>query len=637
MKKLFSKLMLIALTAMTFVACQDVPEPYDRPGTGSNIPGVADIPGGEGEGTFAVPFNAIAALNFGNRLAAGEVSKNYMYIKGKVSKLPAEKDRFENNSYGNGSFYISNDGGHGNEFYVYRALYLGNKKFASGDTPVKLGDEVIICAKITNYNGTIETNQGEGFVYELNGVNRGGEILPSEPSDPGTPSGDGTQANPYNVAGVLAYINTLGSNTSENVVYVKGKIATIQEEFSTQYGNATFDMSDDGKASNVFKAFQVYYLGNKKYTGTETQIKVGDDVIVCGKVVNFKGNTPETAAKTGYLYSLNGVTEATDTPTPQPTGQNLLTNGDFETWTNGQPDHWKTTSTASNATLTQSTDAHTGSFSVSVGFNETSNKRLAYEELKLKAGTYTFSFYAKSTTTNASQTQAGYVEVTNGTAGSYKYGGYVTLSNTEWTQVSTTFTLSAEATVALVMMNPKTTNYATAQDILVDDASLVTSDGGIADGSDPNPNPNPTSDGYSLTTTISSGTYIIAANVSGSNYVVAKPLTSNYGYLQTASATLTDNVLSATSENEFTFTAVDGGFTIQDGSGKYYYMTGTFNSFNVQADVPSEGHVWSVTFEGDNVVIKNVLKNKTLQYSTQYSSYGAYTDTTNKLPSLFKK
>jgi len=180
MKKLFSKLMFVALTAMTFAACSDVPNPYDVPGTGQNVPGVADIPGGTGEGTFASPFNAIAALNFGNKLEIGEISKDYMYIKGKVSKLAAEKDRFENNSYGNGSFYISNDGGHGNEFYVYHANYLGNKKFTSGDTPVVVGDDVIICAKITNYNGTIETTQGEGFVYELNGVNRGGEILPSE-------------------------------------------------------------------------------------------------------------------------------------------------------------------------------------------------------------------------------------------------------------------------------------------------------------------------------------------------------------------------------------------------------------------------------------------------------------------------
>ena len=33
------------------------------------------------------------------------------------------------------------------------------------------------------------------------------------------------------------------------------------------------------------------------------------------------------------------------------------------------------------------------------------------------------------------------------------------------------------------MMNPKTSNYATSQDILVDDAELLTSDGGLADGS----------------------------------------------------------------------------------------------------------------------------------------------------------
>ena len=82
--------------------------------------------------------------------------------------------------------------------------------------------------------------------------------------------------------------------------------------------------------------------------------------------------------------------------------------------------------------------------------------------------------------------------MTDGSAGSYKYGGYTSLNNTEWTLVSTTFTLSAEATVALVMMNPKTSSYATAQDILVDDASLTTSDGGLAGGETPTPTPDPT-------------------------------------------------------------------------------------------------------------------------------------------------
>lgn len=496
MKKLFSKLMFVALTAMTFTACSDVPNPYDVPGTGQNIPGVADIPGGTGTGlTPEDPYNTIAAINFGNKLAQGDVS-DWRFIKGKVSKI---EEQFTT-QYGNATFYISEDGSHGNEFYVYRVNYLANKKFASGDPELKVGDDVVINAKITNYNGTIETNQKEGFVLEHNGVNRGGAIYPSQPSErSGEPTGDGTLANPFNVAGILAFTNALADNAkSENDIYFKGKVSKIVNNYvADNYGNATFYVSEDGTENGQFYCYRALYLGNQKYTNGDL-LKVGDEVIICGKVTKYVGSkgdpTPETVQNEAYLYSLNGNTEAGDAPTPQPTGQNILTNGDFESWTDGQPDHWKTTSSAGNATLTQSTDAHAGSYSVSVGFNATSNKRLGHEEITLKAGTYTFSFYAKSTTAEASQTQAGYVEVTNGTAGSYKYGGYVTLNNTEWTQVSTTFTLATEATVALVMMNPKTSSYATAQDILVDDATLVTSDGGLADGTEPNPNPNPNPD-----------------------------------------------------------------------------------------------------------------------------------------------
>ena len=37
-----------------------------------------------------------------------------------------------------------------------------------------------------------------------------------------------------------------------------------------------------------------------------TNINVGNEVIVCGKVVNYKGNTPDTVGGKAYLYSLNG-------------------------------------------------------------------------------------------------------------------------------------------------------------------------------------------------------------------------------------------------------------------------------------------------------------------------------------------
>ena len=55
--------------------------------------------------------------------------------------------------------------------------------------------------------------------------------------------------------------------------------------------------------------FHALCHGNKKFEEGQTDIKVGDDVIICGQLMNYKGNTPETVSGKAYLYSLNGKTE----------------------------------------------------------------------------------------------------------------------------------------------------------------------------------------------------------------------------------------------------------------------------------------------------------------------------------------
>ena len=40
----------------------------------------------------------------------------------------------------------------------------------------------------------------------------------------------------------------------------------------------------------------------------QTDIKVGDEVIICGKLMNYQNNTPETVANATYLVSINGET-----------------------------------------------------------------------------------------------------------------------------------------------------------------------------------------------------------------------------------------------------------------------------------------------------------------------------------------
>lgn len=122
-------------------------------------------------------------------------------------------------------------------------------------------------------------------------------------------NGYGILNNPFTacMANVLAGSLEQGETTPEDY-YVKGKIADIKYTFSEQYGTATFFISRDGSNDYTFQAYSVYYLENKPWVEGNTQIKVGDEVIICGKLTNYNG-TPETASKKAYIYSLNGVTK----------------------------------------------------------------------------------------------------------------------------------------------------------------------------------------------------------------------------------------------------------------------------------------------------------------------------------------
>ena len=307
MKKVIYSMLALFCAAFAFTSCEDVPMPYDQPGEGGDDPIVIQP---TGDGTVDNPYNVTAALEYIESLGADVESEQNIYIKGVVVTVTEEYTT----NYGNGTYYISDDGTNKNQFYVYRAMYLGNRKFTSGDTQIQEGDTVVVCGKVVNYKGTTpETAQNKSFLYSLNGETAGGGGGAS-----GTPKGSGTLDDPYNPAGVIAYINTLGSDVeSPKDVYIKGKIGTVTEEYSTNFGNGTFTIVEEGAEGTAFTVYRALYLGNKKFANGDTQIKEGDEVIVCGKVINYRGNTPETQQNKAYLYSLNGKTAGGgDTPTP---------------------------------------------------------------------------------------------------------------------------------------------------------------------------------------------------------------------------------------------------------------------------------------------------------------------------------
>lgn len=301
MKKILFSILAITLATFSFTSCEDVPAPYDDPNQGgSDEPSIVIEP--TGDGTLDNPFNVAAAIEYTSALEADVEADKDIYIKGKITQI---RENFDN-GFGNATYYISDDENGTNEFYVYRSLYLGNKKYTSGDL-LQVGDEVIICGKVINYMGnTPETVTNKSYLYSLNGNTGDGQ-----PST-GEAKGDGTLENPFNSVAANQYASSLGADeVSDKDVYIKGIISSIKENFTTQYGNASFYISEDGKAENEFYVFRTLYLGNVKYTeGALPQ--VGDEVIICGKVTNYYGNTPETMQNQSYIYSLKSNNEGSD-------------------------------------------------------------------------------------------------------------------------------------------------------------------------------------------------------------------------------------------------------------------------------------------------------------------------------------
>ena len=126
----------------------------------------------------------------------------------------------------------------------------------------------------------------------------------------GKPEGEGTEASPYNVSKALTLL--ANGKASENDVYVTGKITEI-EEVSTEYGNATYTIIDEDYPDNKLIVYRGYYYDGDKFTA-EDQIKVGDVVVVLGKLtVFYEDNEISTGSK---IISINGekpaVIEYTD-------------------------------------------------------------------------------------------------------------------------------------------------------------------------------------------------------------------------------------------------------------------------------------------------------------------------------------
>ena len=314
MKKIIYSLFVLAMAAFTFSSCEDVPAPYDMP----TKPETPEELQPTGSGTAADPFNIAAVEKY---IDEGGSAETEIYVKGKVvSVKPGSFDP----QYGSLKYYISEDGTATNQFYVYNGYAGPNRTKFSGEDALKPGDEVVICGKVDNYQGTKEFLVGN-YIVSLNG--QGGTTTPDTPA--GEAKGTGTEADPFNSVAANNLATSLGSGeVSDKEYYIKGKIQEIKDQFAAQFGNATFYIADD-ENSQKFLIFRTYYFGGEKWKEGDGQLKIGDEVVVCAKLINYMGNTPETN-QGGKLISVNGKTSiegGSETPDTPSTTEGISVNG----------------------------------------------------------------------------------------------------------------------------------------------------------------------------------------------------------------------------------------------------------------------------------------------------------------------
>lgn len=297
MKKFIYSCLFLAMAAITFSSCEDVPAPYNMP-TEDETPEVQPA----GTGTAADPFNVAGVEKY---IDEGGSAETEVYVKGKVvSVVQGSWDA----KYGSLKYYISEDGTATNQFYVFNGYAGPNRTKFSGEDALKQGDEVVICGKVDSYNGTKEFLVGN-YIVSLNGV--GGTTTPDTPT-----TGKGSESNPYTVAEAIAAIKA-GAPTSE--VYVTGIVSDVYF-YSDQYKSLSYYISDDGKSKDM----QVYSgkgLNGADFTSKD-DLKVGQKVTIKGiiKAFNKNGTDIMEIDKNSTIVKIEGegtggeVTPKPDTP-----------------------------------------------------------------------------------------------------------------------------------------------------------------------------------------------------------------------------------------------------------------------------------------------------------------------------------
>ena len=193
-------------------------------------------------------------------------------------------------------------------------LYLENKKWVDGNTQIKVGDEVIVYAKLVNYKGnTPETVQGDGYIYSLNGKTS------DDGSGGGGGGGDdqggaGSYSSPYTVSTAVAAGSGSGVYVKAYIVgYVSGQVLSEGAHFTADGCDVKTNLliADSASETDVTKCMPVQLPSGNVRNGLNLQDNPGNykkEVLLYGNIEKYFG---ATGVKSVTYAEVNGASVGT--------------------------------------------------------------------------------------------------------------------------------------------------------------------------------------------------------------------------------------------------------------------------------------------------------------------------------------
>jgi len=255
-------------------------------------------------GSQEEPISVTEALVLIDALADNATTDQEAYVKGTIKEIQTTAENIA--KYKNID-YIITDGD--SEIKVFRGKNLNNTDFTA-EGQINVGDEVIVLGKLQKYvnnSGEVipEIAQGNYLVSLTQGQGGGEEPISGEY---GTLEEPLTVPEALEIAYQLPEISKASdaneSNSMANAV-VMGIIASIKNIDTGQYGNAEYYISDQLNSNYMLLVYRGYSL-NGDHFKSQDEIKEGDEVVIQGTIVNFKGTLEFTSGS--KILSLNGQT-----------------------------------------------------------------------------------------------------------------------------------------------------------------------------------------------------------------------------------------------------------------------------------------------------------------------------------------